>query len=105
MEDFADDKCDSKMNFLLGSVENIVGKGENAGYKISAFPDEKIRGIQMTKFVSTRVENIGGKGDKSVQNTSFCQSTGGSINPFPNNETLDQSKMKALSDNKMSTIQ
>ena len=23
----------NKMNFVLGRVENIVGKGENAGYK------------------------------------------------------------------------
>ena len=24
-------ECDRKFNFVLGSVENIVGKGENAG--------------------------------------------------------------------------
>ena len=31
---FADDKCDSKKpKFTFGRVENIVGKGENAGYQ------------------------------------------------------------------------
>ena len=32
MEDFADDKINvtQKLNFVLGRVENIVGKGENA---------------------------------------------------------------------------
>ena len=33
MKDFADDKMNvtQKLNFVLGRVENIVGKGENAG--------------------------------------------------------------------------
>ena len=32
---FAEDKIDvsKKMNFVLGRVENIVGNGENAGYR------------------------------------------------------------------------
>ena len=32
---FADDKINmiEKLKFLLGKVENIVGKGENAGYQ------------------------------------------------------------------------
>ena len=32
---FADDKIDvtEKLKFVLGRVENIVGKGENAGYQ------------------------------------------------------------------------
>ena len=32
---FADDKnkCNFKTEFILGWVENIVGKGENAGYQ------------------------------------------------------------------------
>ena len=35
MKDFADDKMNvtQKLNFVLGRVENIVGKGENAGYQ------------------------------------------------------------------------
>ena len=34
-----------------------------------------------------------------VQNTSFCQSAGGSINPFPNYKILGSSKLKAFVDN------
>ena len=30
---FADDKCDKKLKIVLGRVENIVGKGENACYQ------------------------------------------------------------------------
>ena len=35
MKDFADSKTNvtQKLNFVLGRVENIVGKGENAGYQ------------------------------------------------------------------------
>ena len=35
LETFAesDDKCDSEIEFTMGRVENIVGKGENAGYQ------------------------------------------------------------------------
>ena len=34
LKDFADDKTNvtQKLIFVLGRVENIVGKGENAGY-------------------------------------------------------------------------
>ena len=34
-KDFADDKINVTCvtNFVMGSVENIVGKGENAGYQ------------------------------------------------------------------------
>ena len=34
-KDFADDKINvtNKMNFVMGRVENIVGKGGNAGYQ------------------------------------------------------------------------
>ena len=31
-EAFPDDKCDSKIEIVFQRVENIVGKGENAGY-------------------------------------------------------------------------
>ena len=39
MNAFADDKINvsEKLKLLLGTVENIVGKGENAGYVISIF--------------------------------------------------------------------
>ena len=35
IEGFADDKMNVtwKLNFVLGRVENMVGKGENAGYQ------------------------------------------------------------------------
>ena len=35
LKTFADDKTDltEKLKFVLGRVENIVGKGENAGYQ------------------------------------------------------------------------
>ena len=35
LKDFANDKikCGSKIEFIFGSVEHIVGKGENAGYQ------------------------------------------------------------------------
>ena len=35
MKDFADDEINvtKKLNFILGKVKNIVGKGENAGYQ------------------------------------------------------------------------
>ena len=35
MKDFADEKVNAteKLNFVLGRVENIVGKGENAAYQ------------------------------------------------------------------------
>ena len=35
LEAFADDKLNvtEKLKFVLGRVENIVGKGENAGYQ------------------------------------------------------------------------
>ena len=35
MKDFSDDKINvtEKLNFVLGGVENIVGKGENADYQ------------------------------------------------------------------------
>ena len=35
LKDFADDKMNAtyKMNFAMERVENIVGKGENAGYQ------------------------------------------------------------------------
>ena len=36
LKDFADDKINViyKINFLMGIVENMVGKGENAGYQL-----------------------------------------------------------------------
>ena len=36
MKDLTDDKINAtqKLNFVLGRVENIVGKGENAGYQL-----------------------------------------------------------------------
>ena len=36
---FADDKMNvtKELKFVLGRVENIVGKGENAGYKLFSF--------------------------------------------------------------------
>ena len=39
-EDFADDKINMtyKMNFVLERVENIFGKGENAGYQHFLLP-------------------------------------------------------------------
>ena len=35
MKDFADDEINvtEKLKFVLGRVENIAGKGENAGYQ------------------------------------------------------------------------
>ena len=35
LKGFADDKIDGteKLKFVLGRIENIVGKGENAGYQ------------------------------------------------------------------------
>ena len=35
LKDFAGDKINvtQKLNFILGRLENIVGKGENAGYQ------------------------------------------------------------------------
>ena len=46
---FADDKINvtEKLKFVLGQIENIVGKGENAGYEqISPFP----QGFQKSSF-------------------------------------------------------
>ena len=40
MNAFADDKINvaEKLKFILQRVENIVGKGENAGYHFLLFP-------------------------------------------------------------------
>ena len=40
LKGFADDKINvtQKLKFVLGRVENIVGKGENAGNQFSPFP-------------------------------------------------------------------
>ena len=39
LEAFADDKLhvNQKLKLVLGKAENIVGKGENAGYQLPAF--------------------------------------------------------------------
>ena len=45
---FADDKIDvnKKLKFGMGGVENIVGKGENAGYQhFSPFPTMSSKGF------------------------------------------------------------
>ena len=86
----ADDKINvnEKSKFVLGREENIVGKGENAGYqkaslsrslkvgfvwlpnikffdwsKLIASADDKINVNEKLKFVLGRVENIVGKGE------------------------------------------
>ena len=70
---FADDKIKvtGKLKFVLGRVENTVGKGENADEKIldwsklKAFADDKIKVTEKLKFVLGRVENTVGKGENA----------------------------------------
>ena len=70
---FADDKIKvtEKLKFVLGKVENTVGKGENADEKIldwsklKAFADDKIKVTEKLKFVLGRVENTVGKGENA----------------------------------------
>ena len=58
-------KVTEKLKFVLGKVENTVGKGENADEKIldwsklKAFADDKIKVTEKLKFVLGRVENCG----------------------------------------------
>ena len=59
---FADDEIKLKMKFVLGRVENIVGKGENAGYQhFLLFPqcfrkyNFKIRGVLRSSLVKCLV--------------------------------------------------
>ena len=56
-------------NFVLLRVENIVGKGENAGYEKQnhklAFANNKINAIQKIIMILLRVENIVGKGENA----------------------------------------
>ena len=73
-----------RLKFVLGRIENIVGKGENAGYQhfllfpqcfqTRSFPeqyrrqsniDDKIIVTQRLKFVLGRIENIVGKGENA----------------------------------------
>ena len=35
---FADDECESKIEIVLGRVDNIMGKEGNAGYQYFFFP-------------------------------------------------------------------
>ena len=76
MKDLTDDKINAtqKLNFVLGRVENIVGKGENAGYQLfllflqcsqnffytGSLKDDKRNVTQKLNFVLGRVENIFG---------------------------------------------
>ena len=81
---FADDKIDvsEKLKFVLGKVESIVGKWENAGYQDfllfpKCFQKRPFSAFKKFWFVSYRVKAP-------------------SINPLPNDKILDQTKLKAL---------
>ena len=86
LKGFADNKSNATQNlkFVLGRVQNIVGKEENAGcqhfllfllcfqkpsfsgsLKLQAFADDKSNVTQNLKFVLGRVENIVGKGENA----------------------------------------
>ena len=66
LKDFADDKINvtCEMNFVLGRVENIVEKGENAGYQhfllFPRFQQASCKGLQkvgiawLTEFVEVK---------------------------------------------------
>ena len=64
-------KVTEKLKFVLGKVENTVGKGENAEEKIldwsklKAFADDKIKVTEKLKFALGRVENTVGKGENA----------------------------------------
>ena len=47
LKEHADDKINKteKLKFVLGMVENIVGKGENAGYQKAFFPGSSKKGL------------------------------------------------------------
>ena len=69
------------MKFVLGRVENIMGKGENAGYQ--CFP-------MFSKGLFVRVVNLCG--------TEL-------INSLPNNKILNVTKLKAFADGKINVAQ
>ena len=66
-KEFADDKIKVIENSksVEGRIENIVGKGENAGCKSKEYADDKIKVIENSKSVEGRIENIVGKGENA----------------------------------------
>ena len=84
MKAIADDKINviQKLNFDIGRVENIVGKGENTGYQhfllfLQCFQKPSISRLLKVGIVWERVTSL------------------------PNNKILDWFKLKAFADNKL----
>ena len=74
----ADDKSNvaAKLKFVLGRVENIVGKGENAGYQHfllvpQCFQKASLLGV-VKSGKESRLKSIVGKGEHLVTSISLC---------------------------------